>query len=243
MLLFGDAIGIVVGSALVSHVKAPRSFFCMLQGAICLVAITTLWALVPITSELVRGVDWISARRAIVILLAIGSIIVPPSILLGLSFPITQKAVQNDAALIGRRVGFVQFANILGNAAGSMITGLVLLQYIGTTGSIRLLLGTGLAFTCVALIESKGTGGRWRASSLAVPVALLLLLVSFPTNLQFYAAVHLVDAKKRSSQKTAPAFLYSLLIHRPTQSFMWRATRKVPSHSEPVTWFSVCSDR
>jgi spermidine synthase len=195
MLLLGDAIGILIGSVIVVHIKAPRSFFCMLQGAIMLVAITTLWVLAPLTSELVRSAV-ISTSRAIVILLAVGSIIVPPAILVGLSFPITQKAVQNDAALIGRRVGLVQFANILGNTAGSVLTGLVLLQYIGTTGSIRLLLVAGFAFTCVALIESKGTGGRWRSAWLAVPVTLLALLMSFPSNRRFYAAIHLVDAAK-----------------------------------------------
>jgi spermidine synthase len=194
MLLFGDAIGILIGSALVSRIKVSRSFFCVLQGGIILVAITTLWILAPLTSQLVRSVDSISASRAIVILLAVGAIIVPPAILLGLSFPITQKAVQNDAALIGRRVGLVQFANILGNTAGSVITGLVLLQYIGTAGSIRLLLGTGFVFACVALIEPNGTSGRWRSAWLAVPVTLLLWIVSFPTNLRFYAAVNLVNA-------------------------------------------------
>jgi predicted membrane-bound spermidine synthase len=195
LLLLGDAIGIFIGSAFAGHLKAPRSFFCMLQGSIILVAIITLWILAPLTSELVRS-TWTSASHAIVILFAVGSIIVPPAILLGLSFPITQKAVQNDATLIGRRVGVVQFANILGNTAGSVITGFVLLQYIGTTGSIRLLLGMGLVFTCVALIESQGTGGRWRSAWLAVPVALLLLIVSFPTNLRFYASVNLANATK-----------------------------------------------
>jgi spermidine synthase len=193
MLLFGDAIGIFIGSTFVRLIKVPRSSFCMLQGAIILVAITTLWVLAPVTSELVRSVARISASRAIVILLAVGSFIVPPAILLGLSFPITQKAVQNDTALIGRRVGLIQFANILGNTAGSVITGLVLLQYIGTTESIRILLGVGFVFTCVAVVESKGSS-QWRSVWLAFPVALLILLFGFPTNLRFYAAINLVDA-------------------------------------------------
>lgn len=192
LLLSGDAIGIFIGSAFAGHLKAPRSFFCMLQGAIILVAITTLWLLAPLTSELVRSVDWISVSRAIVILLAIGSIIVPPAILLGLSFPIAQKAVQNHAALIGRRVGLIQFANILGNTAGSVITGLVFLQYIGTTGSIRILLGMGVVFTCIAFFESKGSS-QWRYAWLALPITLLVFVVGFPTNLRFYAAVNLVD--------------------------------------------------
>jgi spermidine synthase len=193
MLLFGEAIGIFIGSVIVGSIENPRKLFCMLQGGIILVAITTMWILAPLTSELVRNAAWITAPRAIVVLLAVGLIVVPSAILLGLSFPVTQKAVQNDAALIGRRVGLIQFANILGNTAGSVITGLVLLQYIGTTGSVRLLLGMGVVFTCLALTKSKGTGSRGHSSWLAVPVTLLLLIVSFPNNLRFYAAVNLVD--------------------------------------------------
>ena len=54
-----------------------------------------------------------------------------------MSFPITQKAIQNDLAVVGHRVGLVQFANIFGNTGGGVVTGLILLHYFGTAGSLR----------------------------------------------------------------------------------------------------------
>ena len=45
--------------------------------------------------------------------------IVPSAFLLGMSFPVAQKAVQQDLGEVGLRVGVIQLANILGNTAGA----------------------------------------------------------------------------------------------------------------------------
>ena len=73
---------------------------------------------------------WAAGNRAVVL-------VAPPAFLLGMSFPIAQKAVQQDPAVVGRNVGIVQLANILGNTAGAVVTGLVLLHLLGTAGTLR----------------------------------------------------------------------------------------------------------
>src|SRR5213079_1044666 len=50
-------------------------------------------------------------------------LILPATTLMGLSFPYLQKAVQHDIHTIGRRVGALQVANILGCMAGASLTG------------------------------------------------------------------------------------------------------------------------
>ena len=62
-----------------------------------------------------------------------------PTVLMGLSFGALQRAVQDDPATSGRKVGVLQAANIAGCTAGSLATGLVLLERIGTAGTVRLL--------------------------------------------------------------------------------------------------------
>ena len=52
-------------------------------------------------------------------------LILPATFLMGLAFPYLQKAVHRDLQHIGRRVGALQFANILGGMAGTMLTGLI----------------------------------------------------------------------------------------------------------------------
>ena len=72
-----------------------------------------------------------------------------PTLLMGLSFPILQRAVHDDPATSGRKVGFLQAANIAGCVAGSLLVGLVALQRLGTPGTLRVILGTGVVFALV----------------------------------------------------------------------------------------------
>ena len=96
----------------------------------------------------------------------------PPTLLMGLSYPILQRAVQDDPALSGRKVGFLQAANIGGCVAGSLLVGLGALSWIGTTGTLRLLLAIGILFALLGLRE------RGRRTVFAVLAALLAVLAS-----------------------------------------------------------------
>ena len=42
----------------------------------------------------------------------------PPTFLMGVAFPVLQRVVQTDLAVLGRRVGFLLIANIAGSVAG-----------------------------------------------------------------------------------------------------------------------------
>ena len=64
----------------------------------------------------------------------------PPTIMMGLSFGCLQRAVQDDVSLLGRRVGWLQTANIAGSMIGALMTGLWLLDRVGSSGTFRLLL-------------------------------------------------------------------------------------------------------
>jgi hypothetical protein len=68
---------------------------------------------------------------------------------MGVSFPILQRAVHDDPATSGRKVGFLQAANISGCTAGSLLVGLVALQHLGTPGTLRVLVGLGVVFALV----------------------------------------------------------------------------------------------
>jgi len=93
-----------------------------------------------------------------------------PTVLMGVSFPILQRAVHDDPATSGRKVGVLQAANIAGCAAGSLLVGLVCLEHLGTPGTLRLLLGLGVVFALVGL--------RYYGRSFAVPALLLAALAA-----------------------------------------------------------------
>lgn len=194
--LLADAAGILVGARQVRRVRDPLRLFLWLQGAVALYALAAmalLWALhgldeVPrlfVDRSLGGSGASTSAATGLAWLAAVGLLVAPPAFLLGMSFPITQKAVQQDPDIVGFRVGLVQLANILGNTAGAVVTGLVLLHLLGTSGTLRAigLLGL-LLFTLVLL------GGRRRAADAALGAALAAAVLLFPGNGAFWAALH-----------------------------------------------------
>jgi spermidine synthase len=108
-----------------------------------------------------------------------------PTFLMGLSFPILQRAVHDDPRAAGRRVGFLQAANIAGCVAGSLTVGLLGLDVLGTTGSLRVLLVGGFVFVLVGLRYD----GR-RAWLHAAALALATLAWALPGGRDFWLRLH-----------------------------------------------------
>ncbi|MDQ5864435.1 MAG: fused MFS/spermidine synthase, partial [Chloroflexota bacterium] len=74
------------------------------------------------------------------------ALIGPPTLMMGLSFPFLQKVVQRDVATLGRRVGWLQTANIFGSMLGAVGTGWVFLRFLGLSLTLQLLLVVGGIF-------------------------------------------------------------------------------------------------
>ncbi len=126
------------------------------------------------------------ALYALLPLLLIG----PPTFLMGLSFPYLQKAVQTDGGFLGRRVGWLQSANIAGSLFGSIVTGFVLLPALGTAGTFRLLVCMAAIFPLLRFFARETDQ---RAPRLAIAVGLggvLLASAVLPNGQHFWAALH-----------------------------------------------------
>src|SRR4029077_6434566 len=109
-------------------------------------------ALFAINASTQLSLFWVEGPHRVKFAITL-AIVLPPAFLLGMSFPITQRAIQDDPALVGRRVGLVQLCNILGNAAGAVVTGLVLLHWLGTALTLRLIGVVSLVFVLFALAD------------------------------------------------------------------------------------------
>jgi predicted membrane-bound spermidine synthase len=100
-----------------------------------------------------------------------------PTFLMGLSFGCLQRAVHDDIVTLGRRIGWLQCANVAGAVAGALATGLLLIDRIGTVGTIRGLVLGGGAFLWLALRDAAVFGSARRAvAALAVPLAVMIAL-------------------------------------------------------------------
>ena len=94
----------------------------------------------------------------------------PPTTMMGMSFPFLQKAVQTDVESLGRRVGWLQAANIVGSTIGVVLTGVGLLHWLGSSGTLRLLVGL---FGCLPGAAGRRARRRGRRRALATAAASL----------------------------------------------------------------------
>jgi spermidine synthase len=82
-----------------------------------------------------------------------------PTLLMGASFAFLQRAAQTDPGLVGRRVGGLQTANIVGSTVGAVLTGLALLGVLGSALSLRLLVVLGATFPLLLARVRPGRRG------------------------------------------------------------------------------------
>lgn len=187
VFLLADGAGLVVGARVIHRVRDLRGSFLRLQGVALLAALAglaILWAIYPALDVLQVEKFRFDAWPMVLVALLTALLVGPAAFLLGLTFPITQRAVQQDLGSLGMRVALVNLANILGNAAGGMVAGLALLHYVGTAGTLAALAGVALALTMLAL------PGPRRGATLAVAGTLGAAILLFPGNEKFWARIH-----------------------------------------------------
>jgi spermidine synthase/predicted MFS family arabinose efflux permease len=110
----------------------------------------------------------------------------PPTLMMGFSFPVLQKVLQNDAAVLGRRVGALQTANILGATLGTIAVGYWGLDVADMSTVLRGIVACGVVFLAVALSENGPRAGRLAAAVAAILACVLLV----PPNQKLWAKLH-----------------------------------------------------
>ncbi|HSD26491.1 MAG TPA: fused MFS/spermidine synthase [Vicinamibacteria bacterium] len=171
------------------------------------------------------GADWNKGALARLYGLLPVGLFGAPTVLMGLSFGALQRAVQDDPATSGRKVGLLQAANIAGCTAGSLVTGLVLLERIGTAPTLRLLVAAGgLVFL---LVRARSTGASRGLAARAVAVA--LVLVALPSNDRLWKRLHGVTVDEPPSFIGEDASALSVIV--PGVEWRWRVTVNGLPHS------------
>ena len=195
IFLLADGLGIAVASRLMRRTTDPRPAFFLAQGSGFVLAaglILLAWWLVP-EWPLVQWLNVDNERLGIgaylamfvLILLVVG----PPAFVIGMTFPFVQRAVQHDLTQVGSRVGWVQLANIAGNAAGALVTGLLTLHAWGTAGTIRW-----LALLSMLLMLGWLWRNHWRHKpEWLLTLACAAIALVLPGNQAFWSRLHQVQ--------------------------------------------------
>lgn len=204
-ILIGNALGSIWGARTVQRIRHPRQTFLCIQGivaaysAIAIGGLSLYWQAYPV--DLRVDIGYIDLNHLTPTLL-LKYIVLPfalmavPNALLGFSVPLVQQAVQTQDRQIGQRVGVIQIANILGNTIGSLATGLIFLDTLGTAGSVRLVVLFGLG---LVLLSVPFRARLMQPSGMATGCLITLLVataVIFPNNARLWAALHGVQPQQ-----------------------------------------------
>jgi spermidine synthase len=100
-------------------------------------------------------------------------ILIVPTLLMGLSFPLVTQLYHHHSGQLGRSVGNIYSANTLGCIVGSSVTGFILIPQIGVQRTLEL---SACGFLWVGAFYAWQSTGRWRQGALALlPLGLLSL--------------------------------------------------------------------
>jgi hypothetical protein len=190
IFLLADGAGMALAARMVRNIRDPRpAFFVTQAGGFVLAAVLLfgVWWLLPHLSDVVTVDRYRMHGEPLLVVMLLTLVVVgPPAFVIGMTFPFVQRAVQQDLSSVGARVGWVQLANIAGNAAGSIGTGLVTFHLLGTAGTIAL-----LALASFLLLLFWMARGGFRAPEALLAAACLAAFVLFPGNATFWSRLHL----------------------------------------------------
>jgi len=193
LMLFLFLLGVGGGSLLITRwadtLRRPLLALAVVELAIALLAIVEVALFGRLGDLLGLLSEWLQprsyARGALVQLLAALPILLPPTILMGLSFPLAVRAWSRRFDRLGAEVGTVYGANTVGSIAGSLAGGFLLIPLFGTQNAI-LVVGAANAALAAALWifrpgrEPVAGGGRPRLRRFWIAAAPLLCLVAIP---------------------------------------------------------------
>jgi hypothetical protein len=195
------ALGLVAAARLAPRLRRPELAFYVAQGGVCASAVLGIWALYwaagePGLAGMIRRWPDRGVAPAGHVLFLVGLpmlLTMVPAFLVGMSFPIVQKAVQNDPARVGRAVGVIHMMHMLGGALGGVVTGLVAFEHLGFVPTLQILPGAAAVFLLLAVRRATGEPRTRFWASVSVVFVCVALLVTLPPNEGFWSRVSGTD--------------------------------------------------
>jgi spermidine synthase len=165
IFLVGVAIGSMFMNRYVDRLKTPLLIFGILELAIGALSIFNLYLFGPLDSSILTRV------------LSPVVLVLPLTLLFGAIFPIASLCYAKSTGLTGTSVGILYTFNAVGNVAGSLLTGFLLITLLGSSKTVIILGFVNIMLGLVLLWLEPGTSRGYKLRFLLiVPVAVLLAL-------------------------------------------------------------------
>jgi spermidine synthase len=184
MYLTGLASGSAIGARRADRSRDAPGTFAVLGAALALAATLSIVA-VGVAPRIAGALsDWSGwyghmARLAV----AAASVVLAPTLLMGLLFAVAAKLVAPGQAQVGGRIGRLYAANTGGAIAGALLSGFVLLPAIGAQRSLAALAWVYLVAGGTVWVAARSTVSRGkRIGAIVLGGAAVLLALALPSS-------------------------------------------------------------
>ncbi len=181
--------GLAIGSSLivrwVDRWRALLGVFGLLQIGVGLAAIALLSVLDSLSD--VRARLWSGLYEAgelvpwrylgLKFLMAV-VLVLPPTILMGATFPVVNRLVARRRATLGRRVGGVYAANTVGAILGSLVGGFWLVPHVGIVRGLLAVGAVSVVMGVLVISRERTRSVSWRTVRAGAGLAVLGLLIT-----------------------------------------------------------------
>ena len=177
--LFGLAGGGAVGARYADRLKDPLLIFGLIQMLIGLAGLSSIGAFGAIP-YLFRAFESFSSWEAYLLKLFVAAfaVMLVPTFLLGLLFPVVSKLRVDRLQTLGSRIGDIYGVNTLGAVLGALGVGFVLLPLLGTQHSIQLLAGLNFAIGVGLVLAHPSLQRKMKAIALGVLAVVVVVLMA-----------------------------------------------------------------
>ena len=187
-MLTAFLLGIAIGSFLIARfVDSRRSLVAWLGATQVLIGLSAILAIpilnhsTPVIQRMAEvSIDallpwkWLGMRFVTSL-----SVMLVPTILMGMTFPLVIKVFTRSIATAGQALGNVYSVNTVAGVAGSLSAGFVLTPIAGVQNGIILLAAVNAAMGVVLLLSDPFTTARRRWTSALVPGAVFVAMAAY----------------------------------------------------------------
>ena len=197
LYLSGLGIGAAIGSAVAPGIRRPGLVFFACQTAAGLAAALLLALFIGLADDVraFRGYfanyEPLSVRDSVQALRAGDApanflrfyvmvpvlLVMPPTMLMGLAFPFLQRVVHSDVHRVGRRVGMLLVANVVGCILGTILTGWLSLAMLGSANTLKLLVGVSGLFALGMMVLGERARSVWVGAAVSLVIAGAMLVM------------------------------------------------------------------
>ncbi len=181
VFLMGMAIGSHIFSRSLDKSRDPLALFGLAQvgigvlGCISVIFFAYSYDITGSLAGMVEEIDW---KKDILVMLALMTMVfLPPTILMGLAYPLVCMVTTASLATLGRSSGLSYAIGTVGGIFGSLIAGFVMLPAIGLQRSVFAVSALAMATGFAALVKSPSRKVLWWVPFASAAPALALFVM------------------------------------------------------------------